>query len=283
MVGCNTASEPVYESTPTETRRSIAGLKSRCDGSIQTRITEDLAIRGQVVANDLFGEFLQEIVIQDESGGIGIALEGEQLHDRFPFGALVEIRCNGLMLFDYGGKVGIGSEADDWGNRAIPAEEIDRHVRISTEVEQMPRAVRLAFDEVGSRHIDTRVRFDRVQFAEPGKTWCDTDPENGRFVTTEREIIDPLGRSFVVRTLRSCIYAMEPLPNGNGSIIGVIDYFAGKYSVRVTFRELDFTDYDPQNTYPEGGGSDESSPRPDVVTEGREPEIPRKTEGPGKH
>ena len=238
--GCNSASEPVYRSAPEESRISIAGLKSYCDGVVSAPVTEDLTVCGQVVANDLYGEFSQEIVIQDDSGGIGVALEGTGLSNRFPFGALVEIRCNGLVLTDYGGKVGIGSASGEYGSEAIPAEEIDRHVRISTDVGEMPRACRLAFDEVRSRYIDTRVRFDNVRFAEPGRTWCDTDPAEGRVVTTEREIVDSEGRRLAVRTLRTCDYALEPLPDGEGSLVGVLDYFGGEYMLRVTFREMDF-------------------------------------------
>lgn len=237
--GCSSASEPRYEPAPEEIRISIAGLKSRCDGELAVPVTEDLVIRGQVVANDLYGEFDREIVIQDASGGIGIALDGERLHDRMPFGALVEVRCNGLVLSDYGGKIGLGYATDEYGNRSIPAEEADRYIRISTDVEQMPRAVRMGLDEVASRHIDTRVRFDGVRFTEPGSTWCDTD-ETGRTVTTEREITDRSGNRFIVRTLRSCDYAMESIPSGEGTLIGVIDYFGGKFSLRVTFHEIEF-------------------------------------------
>ena len=92
-----------------------------------------------------------------------------------------------------------------------------------------------------SRHIDTRVRFDDVRFADAGKNWCDTDPETGRAVATEREIVDTRGRTFTVRTAATCVYAKEPLPQGTGSLYGIIDYFAGKYTLRVTNREAEFS------------------------------------------
>lgn len=240
--GCNSASEPRYSPAPEESRISIAGLKSRCDGNLSTPVTGDLTIGGKVIANDLYGEFSREIVIQDASGGIAIAVEGEELSDRFPFGAFVEVRCNGLVLSDYGGKIGLGYPPDEYGSRVIPVEEADRYIRISTDVEEMPRAVRLRFGEVSSRHVDTRVRFDGVRFAEPGLTWCDSDPETGRITSSEREIIDRNGARFVARTLHSCDYALEPLPDGEGSLIGVIDYFGGKFSLRVTFHEAEFPD-----------------------------------------
>lgn len=239
LSGCSSASEPRYNPAPDESRISIAGLKSRSDGETSTPVTEDLTIRGQVVANDLYGEFNREIVIQDTSGGIGIALEGERLCVQYPFGTLVEVRCNGLVLSDYGGKIELGYRPDEFGSRAIPAEEINRYVRILSDPAPSPRAVRLNFNEVDSRNINTRVRFDGVRFSEPGSSWCDTD-ETGRTVTTEREITDLNGNRFIVRTLRYCDYAMEDLPSGEGSLIGIIDYFGGTFSLRVTFHEMDF-------------------------------------------
>lgn len=97
------------------------------------------------------------------------------------------------------------------------------------------------FGEVSARHIDTRVRFDGVRFADAGKTWCDTDPETGRTVATERTIVDAGGNEFTVRSAATCAYAKEPLPSGTGSLYGIIDYFAGKYTLRVTNREVVFS------------------------------------------
>lgn len=49
------------------------------------------------------------------------------------------------------------------------------------------------------------------------------------------------GRTFTVRTAATCVYAKEPLPQGTGSLYGIIDYFAGKYTLRVTNREAEFS------------------------------------------
>lgn len=240
-VGCNRASEPRFGQSPAATRLSIAGLKTLCDAASSARIARDAAVRGEVVANDLYGEFRREIIIQDETGGISVAVEGEQLADRFPFGAIVEIRCNGLSLCDYGGKIRLGTEpGDDGAPGEIPEEEIERHIRIVGAVDTEPRVQVLRPGEVTDRQVDTRVRFEEVRFVDVGAAWCNVDPETNRLVTTERGIVDADGDRFIVRTLWSCDYGAESLPEGSGSLTGVIDYFGGKYSLRVTFREKEF-------------------------------------------
>ena len=98
------------------------------------------------------------------------------------------------------------------------------------------------------------MRFEGVRFVEAGKPWCDTDPETGRTVTTEREIMDANGARFLVRTLGNCDYAEEPLPSRSGILGGVIDYFGGKYALRVTFREVVFSDETAATARYQGGG-----------------------------
>ena len=161
--------------------------------------------------------------------------------DDYPFGAIAVVRCNGLTLCNYGGKIELGAEAGDYGAEAIPREELPRYIRVTLPEEgEKHRASPLIFGEVSARHIDTRVRFDGVRFADAGKTWCDTDPETGRTVATERVIVDAQGSEFTVRSAATCAYAKEPLPSGTGSLYGIIDYFAGKYTLRVTNREVVF-------------------------------------------
>ena len=203
--GCDRATQPEFTVRPPEPQNSVAYLKSLCDGKSSVAIAQDITIRGFVTANDLYGEFHRTIVVEDASGGISIAAEGSPLADLYPFGIVATVRCNGLTLCE------------------------------------TPSAQLLTFDAVSARHIDTRVRFDDVRFADAGKTWCDTDPETGRAVATEREIVDTRGRTFTVRTAATCVYAKEPLPQGTGSLYGIIDYFAGKYTLRVTNREAEFS------------------------------------------
>lgn len=154
---------------------------------------------------------------------------------------MATVRCNGLTLCDYGGKIQLGTTPGDGGAGCIPREELARYIRTEPPGGETPSAQLLTFDAVSARHIDTRVRFDDVRFADAGKTWCDTDPETGRAVATEREIVDTRGRTFTVRTAATCVYAKEPLPQGTGSLYGIIDYFAGKYTLRVTNREAEFS------------------------------------------
>ena len=242
LAGCDKATEPGFAEESEVSKHTVAYLKSLCNGRSSAAVTQDITIRGFITGNDLYGEFDRTLVVEDASGGIQIAAGRSSLADDYPFGAIATVRCNGLTLCNYGGKIELGAEPGDYGAGTILREELSRHIRVTLPEEgESHRAAPLTFGEVGPRHIDTRVRFDGVRFAEPGKTWCDTDPETGRTVATERTILDAAGNEFTVRSAATCAYAKEPLPSGTGSLYGIIDYFAGKYTLRVTNREIVFS------------------------------------------
>ena len=121
----------------------------------------------------------------------------------------------------------------------IPREDLGRYLRRNPDKDRRPRPTVCTFDAVGPRQIDTYVCFEGVWFTEAGP-WCDTDPETSEPQTSERMLTDAQGRTFRVRTLGTCAYATEPVPQGTGSVYGIIDYFNGKYTLRVSERRVEF-------------------------------------------
>lgn len=238
---CDKATEPSSPENPSEeAQHTIAYLKTLCDGKSHATVTRDIVIRGWIVANDLYGEFYKTIVIQDATGGISIAADHTALADEYPCGALLTVRCNGLELCEYGGKILLGTEPGEEGVGRIPHEDLPRYLSVALPGEgEAPHTATLSFAEVDFAHVDTRVRFDNVRFEESG-FWCDTDPETGRSITTEHTILNAQGNRFTVRTASTCEYAKEPVPSGTGSLIGIIDYFAGKYTLHVCNRGIVF-------------------------------------------
>lgn len=216
---------------------TIAYLKTLCTQE-SVRITQDIAIRGVVTANDLYGEFDKTLVIEDATGGISIAADHSALADDYPLYADITVYCNSLTVTDYGGKIELGTTPEGYGAGRIPQADLNRFLHRGTGGKPMRPTV-IEFSKVASDHIDTYVRFDGVHFISQG-TWCITHPMTGEPVTTEHTIADRQGRTFIVRVAATCNYAKEPIPVGTGSLCGIIDYFNGKYSLRIINREVEF-------------------------------------------
>lgn len=248
LAACDKASEPRFGGEGEI--HSIAHLKSLCDRNKSTVIRHDISVRGRVTGNDRYGEFYKTLVIEDATGGITVAADHDALADDYPFGSTVTVHCNGLTLYDYGGKIQLGTTPGAEGIGRIPRGDLTRHLHPEPSGETAPRPTPLTFPQIGLRHADTYVRFDGVRFAEGGN-WCDRDLETHRHLATEHRIVDTEGNSFLVRTAGSCIYADEPVPSGTGSLCGVIDYFNGKFSLRVTAYETAFVNAaTPPRAYP---------------------------------
>lgn len=230
LAACNSATKLGRE-TPPEGLQSIVSLKALCAADYYP-VAQDISIRGLVVGNDLYGEFPKTLVIQDATGGIAVAVDAANLCDAFPFGSEVTVACNGLTLARYGGKIVLGDDPDgQYGVTRIAGSEVGRYVRLSG-AGGISQVSPITFAEIEPEHIDTFVRFDGVRFTQPG-TWCEVDAEL-QPLTTEHTITDAGGETFTVRVSAACSYAKEPVPQGTGSLMGVIDYFAGKYSLRIS-------------------------------------------------
>ncbi len=238
LAGCDRASELRFDDDP-QWIVSIAELKAR-GTSEAAALTEELAIRGRVVSSDRYGEFDRELVIEDASGGITLAAEHPALADVYPFGTLVTVRCNGLWLCDRGGKLVLSSAPGPYGATPVAQAEFPSRIRTEQAPEQAPEAAPLTIGAIDMRRVDTYVRLDGVRFIPADVCWCDTDPQTGRYVATERTIADAEGRIFRVRTAGTCLYAGEPVPEGTGSLKGIVDYFGGVYSLRPVNRGAEF-------------------------------------------
>lgn len=224
LQACGNASSPEYESGDGTARHvSIAYLKSLCRGVLHP-VTEDLWIEGCVVGNDLYGEFPDALVVEDESGGIEVLIDAKRLYRTFDSGSTVRVYCNGLALGDYGGKVQLGlPPTAEYILDRISAESLGRHVRRIGDgsVDFVPRE--LSFGEVAASRIATYVRFRRVRFAheEVGLPFCLRDSETGRLLATDRHLVDERNDTLIVRFAASCTYAEEPAPAGMGTVSAV--------------------------------------------------------------
>lgn len=217
--------------------QSISVLKSLYHDR-STRIVQDISIQGCIVANDDAGEFYKRIVIEDDTGGIVVCIDGEKLYRRYRLFDFATINCRQLALGSEGGTLSLGVyPTGEYAVDRIPPGEDSRYISV-TQAAARREPQTLAFDALAPRHISRYVRFDDVCFAESGCTWCDFDPETGEALTTDRTLVDAEGRRLCVRTDRRCEYAAERLPAGRLSVCGIVEYFGGAYRLRVTHREV---------------------------------------------
>lgn len=235
---CSSASDLPPHEDPADGVVSIAYLKSLLRGTA-TPLTSNLVITGTVTANDCYGELRERLIVEDKSGAITVAVQGYSLHRSYPIGCRLSIHCTGLTLCNYGGKVELGSGIEEGYTAALDERKQLAHLRIVAEATSWPAPRPITIGALSPALIDCYVRLDGVRFSQSGR-WCTTDPETNAPITTEHTLIDEAGNTLTLRVLGSVTYANEPLPEGKGSLYGVIDYFGTRYSLRVVNRGFNF-------------------------------------------
>ncbi len=202
---------------------SVSHLKSLCQGD-HYRITEDISIRGIVVATDWLGEMNKSAIVIDESGGLEFAIDIRNINEYLPVNSEVAINCNGLMLARIGGNIKLG--APPTGD--FPLDNIDetifhsyiRIVELDRHIEPTVRRI----NDIGAEDICTLVQIDNIRICdeEQGLSWCEM--EDGKAVTTLRTFVDREGYTLDIQTLSTCDYSADKIPTNEISVVGVIDY-----------------------------------------------------------
>lgn len=239
IAGCDRTT-PIDGEEPGPGLCSIAALKAESRGEA-TPLRREITVQGVVTANDRYGEFARQIVLEDASGGIVVGLEAAELYRRYPVGMRLTLFCNGLTLYDYGGRPELVADpAGPYGPTGIRADDFARHLHPAAGTGTAPLPALRRIDELDAAAIDTFVRLEGVRFLDAGASWCDRDPETGRTLATEHTIVDRAGRTLTVRAPSSLRYADEMIPAGEGALCGIVGCFAGRYSLRVADHGIDF-------------------------------------------
>lgn len=236
---CSDSDPAPFGTTPHGTI-SIAHLKTLCrEGS--TTITDDISIEGYVVANDLFDEYQQAIIVCDESAGIEIAIECNSTATRFPISARVVVHCTGLALGNSGRIVLGAAPTSSYTVDRIAKSDIERYIFIDRSQPKEIEPRKMTIEQINTDCVGNYIALDDVSFGnEAGRTWCDHDPESGEWITTSRSISDRRGNTLKVRTIAECSYRAEMIPSGYGSVWGIVEYLNKEYSLRIINHRVEF-------------------------------------------
>lgn len=238
---------PVGDLTEIEANTTIAQLASRfTSGQDPIQITENVVIKGVVIADDKSGNFYKQIVIQDNTGGIVVRMNSTGLFGQFPLGKEVFVSCNGLYLADYNGVIQLNGSAADGIEELL----ISRHVFAGPGTQTItPKKVTI--DQLGNNLLSTLIQLDGVQFKDgsAGVSYADA----AKKLSKNLEVTDCSGKTVILRSSGFADFAAQLAPTQNGSLVAV-------YSVFGTTKQLyirDLTDVkmtDVRCTVGSGGG-----------------------------
>ena len=224
----NTIDEPPVKDTPIiETNATVADVTSKWVSGQFVEITDDLVFDAVVVADDESGNFYKNVVIQDETGGLTVRIEANNLYTILPVGRKVYIRAQGLTLSDYNGLVQLGFGEEDGNLLTIPfplvSDDIETGVIIPGERDQLVTPTTVEINTLGNAALNTLIELDEVQFAdgELGQTYADAENQ----FSENRTLVDCDGNEIVVRTSGFSSFAGTTIAEGKGSMLAIYSIF----------------------------------------------------------
>ncbi len=217
-----------------ETNATIQQVKEAYNGGL-TQIADDLVIKGVITANDASGNFYRLVYIEDETGGIRLRLNRNNLYtdSKYAVGNTLIVRAKDLYVDDVNGEIQLGDIYNgNLGN--IEEEKMLAHV-INTETEGDVTPTVLSIDALSTADIGKLVTIENVEFlsndaAQPFALNNDTN----------RTFTDCNGNTLIVRTSSYADFKNNLTPEYNGKITGILNTYNGTYQIWI--RDLDDVD-----------------------------------------
>ena len=247
MIACQKYPEPeyvvpTYELKEHQTLISIEDLKARHTlGGTPTAVVDDVVIRGIVVADDESGNIYKSIYIQDETGGVNLAIDQVNLYNIMPVGQEVFVEMKGLFIGDYNNGYQVGDTVTDpkyglemarynWSNelyRDAEGNYTRKHIYPNGKPDlskvPAPRIVESS-NAITSDMYCSLVTLKNIRFTDP-KVETGLLPWATKEQTVNRTAEFADGSTIVVRTSGYSNFYADYIPTGVGSITGILSIF----------------------------------------------------------
>ncbi|MCB0694699.1 MAG: choice-of-anchor J domain-containing protein [Lewinellaceae bacterium] len=199
-----------------------------------TDITDDLIIRGIVIADDASGNYYKTIVIQDETAGIEVKLNSVGLANDYPIGREIFIRCRGLVISDYNGLIQLGGGTyDDGGQDRLAGieEALLKDFIVAGQRDQFVTPKVKLIKEINTNDLSTLIRLADVQFisSDAGQTYADPVTQ----FSVNHLIEDCAGDEVILRTSGYADFAGATTPQGNGSLVAIVGVFGSDLQLAI--------------------------------------------------
>lgn len=199
---------------------------------------DNVIIAGRVISQSASGNIYNSIVIQQKDGpALNIAVRTKNLSSEPLFGQEIVIDATGLKIGGYNNLMQLGAEGSYNGSPSMTfmeASEFEAHAQINgLPNPALVDTINISMAEVVAAKSTTEglikyqsqlVRVDNVTFETPGLPYA-TDKN------TDRYIKDADGNKLNVRTSSYASFKDELIPQGEGSVIGILSYYNNDWQI----------------------------------------------------
>lgn len=202
-----------------------------------------MLIKGRVISSDAAGNVYKKLVIQDETAAITFSINANSMNNRYRRGQEIVVDITGMTIGKYAGLQQFGAADDNatYGHQTtfMAYEFFEQHVQMNG----LPNLA--AIDTItvndfaqlsGGADVIRKwqsqlVRFNNCSFVNGGiATFAD-------YQTTVSQTLTVNGGTIDVRTSGYSNFYSDVLPQGNGDVVALLEYFNSSYQLTLIDRE----------------------------------------------
>lgn len=232
--------KPVFNYKANKTIADIKAMHELGSNTIDSicKWDETFIVEAVVVSTDEGGNYYKSMVVQDATGGIEIELDRTGLYNDFPVGQKVFLKCNGLVVGDYGNMYQMGWIYDGSVGR-INAQFIDDYIFRSglPSAKDMPTPIEI--NNAGGlvpENVNRLVTLKNVVFDAEAQN----QPFAGNDAVTNRSIASINGNNvsnLVVRTSNYAKFRVTRVPSTPCDLTGILTIYNSTYQLMLRVKE----------------------------------------------
>ena len=189
------------------------------------QIQQDLVIEGYVVSSDKAGNFFSVLYFQDSptspTEGFAVEFDLRDSHLFYPIGSKIFIKLKGLYLGKSKEVFKIGGVFTSFGNVSVgrlPSTMVADHIFVDCGGDTVIEPTPVSLSDIPQHLTNTLVQLEDVEMAEEdlGQTFAVAREE------TERQLVNCDDNEIILLNSGYSDFQAEPLPEGRGSITGVL-------------------------------------------------------------
>lgn len=224
--------------------KTIEEFQLMNNSEVPYQVTEKYLMKGIVTADDESGNIYKSIYIQDETAGICLSLDLVNIYNYMARGQEVIIEMKGMWLGKYLGAYQVGDSTTHFqygyqmGRYDWTKELVQKHFYTNgfPDLEKVPAPKEIqSAGEILSTDYGMLVKLKNVTFPDTKggklKSWSTSEQ------TENRKVVFSDGSQIIVRTSGYSNFYADYMPEGVGTITGIISVYNG--TVQLYLRDRD--------------------------------------------
>ena len=202
---------------------TIADLKALYLAGAPILITQDMVIAATVVADDKSGNIYKQIIVDDGTAGISIAIDRSNLYADFPVGRKVYIKCKESYLDDYSNLIGLYGGVDATGSAIGIASPLVSNFIVKGPTGQTVTPIEVDITALNTSFQNRLIKIKDVEFIsnDADKPYADAINKS----SLNRTLTNCSGNQIIARSSGYANFANYKTPKGKGNLVAIYTVF----------------------------------------------------------